>query len=59
MSCCKIGCGQEAVRKQRIAFVNEQGYIIHCYVLWCKHHEPKDIMLDDEIPIVHDRGAAY
>lgn len=59
MNCCKIGCGNEAARKQRVAFVNEQGYMIHCYICWCKEHHPKDIMIDDEIKIVNDRGASY
>lgn len=58
-NCCKIGCNQEAVKKQRIAFLNEQGYLIHCYVCWCKDHKPDDILIEDAEHIVNDRGASY
>jgi hypothetical protein len=42
-----------------VAFINECGYLIHCYIQWCEDHRPTDIMIDDEIKIVNDRGASY
>ena len=59
MNCCKIGCNKETVKKQRVAFINESGYLIHCFVCWCNEHQPTDIMIDDEILIINDRGAPY
>lgn len=59
MNCCKVGCGRDAVKKQRVAFINESGYLIHCYIQWCADHKPEDILIEDEIKIVNDRGASY
>lgn len=59
MNCCKIGCNKEPIRKQRICFINESGYMIHCYIQWCADHQPADIMIENEIEIVNDRGASY
>ena len=57
MSCCKIGCKNEAVKEQEVAFRNHHGYIIRTKIGWCKDHAPECILEDfSQVDLLKDGG---